>query len=183
MGDVLMQSFVANFYCCKDVDIERFVKEKAILFEKLGKSRTYFVIDKEAADEEIKILGFFSLAISILDVPQNISNRSRKVLDGWSAKRYGTIVDKIPSILIGQLGKNDLFRDELSGAKLFELCLSKIYEGQRIIGGRIIMVECKPEPKLIEYYKNEGFVLINAESNDGNYKMLYRVLQEEEIIN
>ena len=182
MGDVLMQSFIANFYCSKDIDIERFVKDKAIIFEKLGKARTYFVVDVEAFNSEVKILGFFSLAISILDVPKELSNRSRKILDGLSAKKYGEIVNKIPSILIGQFGKNDLYCRELSGEELFELCLNKIYEGQKIFGGRIIMVECKPVPKLIDFYKREGFVLTSNEVNDGNFMMLHRVLQEEEIV-
>ena len=40
MGDTVIESYVANFYCSKDNDIEDFLKKKAILFEKLGKSRT-----------------------------------------------------------------------------------------------------------------------------------------------
>ena len=110
MGDTVIESYVANFYCSKDFDIEDFLKRKAVLFEKLGKSRTFLVVD-----EDFDIIGYFSLALSILDIPQILSNRKRKDMDGLSAKRKGELVEKIPSILIGQLAKNDLYIGKFSG--------------------------------------------------------------------
>ena len=35
------QELISIFNCEKDKDIENFIRERAILFEKLGKSRTY----------------------------------------------------------------------------------------------------------------------------------------------
>ena len=48
---------ISIFVCHKDLDIENFLKEKAILFEKLGKSRTYLIFDEE--DDDFKILAYF----------------------------------------------------------------------------------------------------------------------------
>ena len=44
-----VQELISIFVCSKDHDIENFLRDKAILFEKLGKSRTFFVFD-EATD-------------------------------------------------------------------------------------------------------------------------------------
>ena len=177
MGDTVIESYVANFYCSKDNDIEDFLKKKAILFEKLGKSRTFLVVD-----ESFEIVGYFSLALSILDIPEILSNRKRKNLDGLSAKRNGELVEKIPSILIGQLAKNDLYSEKFSGNGLLEVCLSKILEGQKILGGRIIMVECKKKPELINFYEQADFTLTTKEINKEDLLVFHRILHEKEII-
>lgn len=176
MGDDVIESYVANFYCSKDSDIENFLKQKAILFEKIGKSRTFL-----AVDEVFDIIGYFSLALSILDVPEILSNRKRKHLDGVSSKRKGKIVNKIPSILIGQLAKNDLYYGDFSGNRLLEICLSKILEGQKILGGRIIMVECKKNPNLIDFYEHADFVLTTKDFEKEDLLVFHRILHEKEI--
>ena len=178
MGDTVIESYVANFYCSKDHNIEDFLKRKALLFEKLGKSRTFLV-----ADEGFDIVGYFSLALSILDIPQILSNRKRKNLDGLSAKRKGELVEKIPSILIGQLAKNDLYREKFSGNGLLEICLSKILEGQKILGGRIIMVECKKRPELINFYEQADFIMTTKEFDKEDLLVFHRILHEKEITN
>ena len=41
------QELISIFVCKKDKDIEFFLKNRAIKFEKLGKSRTFFVYDED----------------------------------------------------------------------------------------------------------------------------------------
>ena len=41
------QELISVFLCEKDTDIEYFLKNRAILFEKLGKSRTFFIYDED----------------------------------------------------------------------------------------------------------------------------------------
>ena len=41
-----IQEVISTFICSKDKDIENFLKEKAIEFEKVSKSRTYFIVDE-----------------------------------------------------------------------------------------------------------------------------------------
>lgn len=177
MGDDVIESYVANFYCSKDSDIENFLKQKAMLFEKLGKARTFLIVN-----DELEIIGYFSLALSILDVPKFLSNRKRKDLDGLSAKRKGVLVKKIPSILIGQFAKNDLYGNKFSGEKLLEICLSKILEGQKILGGRIIMVECKNQPNLVNFYEHADFTLTTNDFGKEDLLVFHRILNEKEII-
>lgn len=183
MGEDKTKSFIANFLCLKDEDIENFLHNKAIEFENKGKSRTYIVYDEDKANsEDLHILGYFSLAISILELSEEYSNNKIKNLDGISAKKHGEKLKRLPTILIGQFGKNSIY-SELSGSDLMDFCLSKVLEGQRILGGRVIMLECKNEPKLIEFYKNIGFMSVSNMSDDNSLLVFNRILSFEEIRN
>jgi hypothetical protein len=64
------QELISIFVCEKDKDIENFLKERAINFEKLGKSRTFFIFDEEA--EEFRILAYFTIALQVLKVPEEL---------------------------------------------------------------------------------------------------------------
>lgn len=107
------QELISFFVCLKDSDIENFLMGKAILFEKLGKSRTFFIFDED--DDEFKILAYFTLALQVLIVPEVLSCRKIKNFDGFNAKIKGEKITEFPTILIGQLGKNDLYKGSITG--------------------------------------------------------------------
>ena len=181
MGEDKTKSFIANFLCKKDEDIENFLHNKAIEYESKGKSRTYIVYDEDNANaDDLHILGYFSLAISILELPERYSNNKIKNLDGISSKKHGEKLKRLPAILIGQFGKNSVY-SELSGNDLMDFCLSKVLEGQRILGGRIVMLECKNEPKLIKFYKSIGFVPVTDTPDNNSLLVFNRILRFEEI--
>lgn len=62
-----------------------FLKEKSVYFEKIGKSRTFFIFDEES--DTFKILAYFTLAIQVLRLPKKLlSGRKIKDLDGFGLK-------------------------------------------------------------------------------------------------
>lgn len=123
------------------------------------------------------------MAIDVLEVAEEMSNRKRKDLDGYSAKKHDHVLNKFPAILIGQLAKNDYADKEFTGQILMESCLSKIYEGQKILGGRIIILECQKIKKLLDFYSDFGFKQIQTtNSSDSQLLMLNKILDETEII-
>lgn len=72
---------ISIFVCEKDKDVEVFLKEKAVKFEKLGKSRTFFIYDEDA--DIFKILAYFTLSIQVLKIPKEmISGNKAKNLMG-----------------------------------------------------------------------------------------------------
>ncbi len=157
------------------------MKEKAIRFEKLGKSRTYFVFDEE--DDDFKILAYFTLAIRVLKVPEELlSGQKTKNFDGFSSKFRGVKITEFPAILIGQLGKNDLYSGAISGSEVLEYCLIALLKGQAYLGGRIIMLECKDIPYIISLYESFGFQKLEKEYGDEVLLQMIRVLQDNEII-
>ncbi len=165
--EIRAQELISIFVCEKDSDIENFLKSRAIQFEKLGKSRTFFIYDED--QDDFQILAYFTLAIKVLKIPEDlISGRTAKAFDGYSSKLNGRIITEFPSILIGQLGKNEMYKNVISGFEVLEYCLATILEGQIFLGGRIILLECKNVPYLISLYGKFGFfhrTLIRYASN------------------
>jgi len=174
------QELISIFVCGKDSDVENFLKERAIAFERMGKSRTFLVFDED--EEEFKVLAYFTLALQVLKVPGSFSNRKIKNLDGFNAKIHGERITEFPAILIGQLAKNDLYKDRLSGFELMQYCMSTLLDGQMRLGGRIVMLECKDIPYLICFYEQFGFIKLERDYQEGDLIQLIKILREDELI-
>ena len=87
--EIKAQELISIFVCEKDADIENFLKSRAIQFEKLGKSRTFFIYDED--QDELQILAYFTLAIQVLKIPEGmLSGNKVKKLDGLSANMRGS---------------------------------------------------------------------------------------------
>ncbi len=159
------------------------------MFEKLGKSRTFFIYEDTEDDEngekeeEFKILAYFTLGLQVLKVPEELfSGRKTKVLDGFSSKIRGNKITEFPTILIGQLGKNELYKDSILGPDVMHYCLATLLEGQARLGGRIVMLECKNIPYLISLYEDFGFQLIDKDYEEDELRQMIKILEEDEII-
>lgn len=151
---------MSSFLCEKDPDIENFLKEKSVDFEKIAKSRTYLKIDLDTLENDgaVNVIGYFSLAMQTLKFPEEFSGRQRKRLDGFGSKRRGEIIEDIPCFLIGQLARcSSIEKNALPGSELLKDALSYIALAQEAVGGRIILIECKDDPKLVQFYKANKF--------------------------
>ena len=174
-----------KFSCEIDEDIESFLRERAISFEVLSKARTYLVMDGEQLENpdvklnDLRILGYFALALKVLSIPDEYSNRKRKELDGLSAKLHGEVIKDIPCYLIGQLARNDgVSSDDLPGKHLLDMAFSVIQTSVEAVGGRIVMVECRDREKLVSFYQNNDFIVIAEQSDNGQpMKQLIRKIQ------
>ncbi|AVX30318.1 hypothetical protein CTH_0715 [Carboxydocella thermautotrophica] len=164
---------ISIFKCAKDRDIENFIKEKAIIYEKKAKSRTYLVFDEEASLEgEFKLLGYFALALQSLKIPEGTSVSQIRRLDGLYSRKGDGLITEIPAFLIGQLGKNDLYKDDINGDKLMKYALAVISRAQEIVGGRIVFLECQDKPKLIDFYSRNGFKIFRKDPLDNLVQMI-----------
>jgi len=61
--------------------------------------------------------------------------------------------------LIAQLGKNyaDGCDKLIKGADLLQMACDEVRTAQRIIGGKMVYLECEDTPKLIDFYTSNGF--------------------------
>ena len=175
-----MEYVISIFLCEKDSDIEGFLKNRAIDFEKAGKSRTFFIFDEESDD--FNILAYYTIALQVLNIPETYSNRKIKDLDGMFSKSNGETIYAFPAILIGQLAKNDTFKSCISGEEIMQFCMSTIMDGQIRLSGRIIMLECKEVQYLLDLYGKFGFEKIEREYKKGDLLQFVRKLNEEEIM-
>ena len=165
-----IEQAISCFSCKRDADLEEFLKSRAIKFEAIAKSRTYFLLDKEALNKQtIEILAYFSIAPQVLYLPENLSGNRRKKLDGFSGKIKGEHIAVLPVILIGQLAKNDAYCKEIGGDVVLKYAFSIIKRIHEMLGGRIVMVDVKEDASgLIRFYERHGFERL---SNDLENKL------------
>ena len=177
----LLSQILSSFSCEWDEDIETFLHSRAVEFEKLSKARTYLICDVEQISKEgfcldqLKIYGYVAIALKILSVPEEWSNRKRKELDGLSAKIHGEPIKDFSCYLIGQLSRNSKVpRDSISGKDLLQLAYDVIAAAIDAVGGRYMMIECREEKKLVDFYLANGFEEIQR-SSDGDHIMVQMI--------
>lgn len=156
---------LSSFECSRDKDVENFLKHKSIRFEKSDVSRTFLILDEcNLMNEENKfnILGYFSLSMRNITLPEEMKKSLRRKLDGIN--KEATSVD---CFLIGQLGKNDCFSSLVKGEEILQHALDMINEAREIIGKRVVLVECKDREKVLNFYQNNNFMKVgqNEETN------------------
>lgn len=160
--DKELQPLLSSFCCEQDKDIEHFLHNRAVEFERLSKSRTYIVCDLEELQtkriSELTVYGYLTLALKILTIPTSASNRTRKELDGFSWKLHGKQIQDFPCYLIGQLARNSQVPHyALTGKQLLDFANDIIAAAVDAVGGRYLMIECRDIPGLLNFYKSNAF--------------------------
>lgn len=126
----------------------------------------------ELSKGEFDILAYFALSTKVLYLPEELSRSQRKKIDGL----YNG-VSEISSFLIGQIGKNDKYKDRISGAKILQIACEYIEEAANIIAGRVVLVEVKNNPKLIQFYENNNFRLLkNRAENEEKLLQMIKII-------
>lgn len=184
-GDEELLNYVlSSFSCAQDRDIQNFLCERAVKFERLAKSRTYLIIDEsqflepDFALDRLIIYGYISLSVKVFTAPETISNRQRLQLDGFSAKEHGKPISNFPCYLIGQLARNsNVPKGSLKGSELLDFAYGIIAISVDAVGGRNIMVECRNIPKLTHFYISNGFFQVSQipDENIDMVQMLRRI--------
>lgn len=158
LGEDRTKSILSNFVCSKNLDVENFLKTKAIEFSKRGFSKTHliFYVDEETK----KFVGYFTIIQKYITVEKGaLSNGMLKKINHHGQYDSGLKKYTVSAILIGQLGKNyyENNNELITGDVLLKLAMDKIQEVQNIAGGRFVYIECADEEKLISFYKSNGF--------------------------
>ena len=176
--DEALHALLSSFCCDKDADIEMFLRTRAVEFEKIAKSRTYLVLDADQlaqpTEDRFQIYGYVTLAVKTLYIPARYSNRMRKEIDGFSAKRRGDPISDAPCYLIGQLSKNTAIPgNPLTGAALLQFAGGVLAAAVQAVGGRYVMIECRPHEKLLAFYGAHGFT--EFDRADGMVQMIRKI--------
>ncbi|MDR3282411.1 MAG: hypothetical protein LBS92_02230 [Candidatus Methanoplasma sp.] len=150
--------YLDGFVCTRDPDLELFLRNKAVVFEKRDLSRTFLLVDDD------KIVGYMSLSITILEIKEDwpVSNQ---------LKRSMNVSNNAPTVafLIGQLCKADGVSDKI-GPDMIDLAM-KMFDGMRKVGGgRVVCVDCKEG--LLGFYNKNGFRVVSKPTEDGLYRMV-----------
>ena len=181
LEDDKLKNLLSSFSCAYDEDIQNFLHNRAVEFERLSKSRTYLIVSEEQfenpeiAFDEFTIYGYISLAVKVFTVPETTSNRQRQQLDGFSAKEHGKQISNFPCYLIGQLARNsNVPKESISGAELLNFAYDIIAISVDAVGGRNILVECHNNKKLVQFYLDNEFYKI-SQMPDENQTMIQMI--------
>ena len=177
---LVRDDILKNFKNKYNKDIEYFLHNKAIEFEKAGLSSTHLVFN-----ENFVLLGYFSLANKPLLVAkrnyESLSKSQRKKLCK-NGKRLTTDGYIVNSYLLGQIGKNNseqLKTDErIDGMQLLTLAYDSLMEAKKIVNVRYVWLECEDNEKLLSFYKNFGFEEIKNFISENELKNLIMKLKK-----
>lgn len=178
LGEKRTKAILSEFVCPKNLDVQEFIRSKAIEFSKRGFAKTTLIFWVSGDGEEKCLIGYFSLSNKNITVKKkNVSKSTYKKIYHFSDTSEDDTCT-IAAILIGQLGKN--YKDGndtlINGDELLKMAIDKIKEAQNIIGGKFIYLECEDKEKLLEFYQQNGFVSFGKRTLDkdednisGNY--------------
>lgn len=170
-----------KFSCRREVDLENFLMHKAITYEKSDYGKTYLCIDREALNNGMfVILAYFTLAQRSVDISALSKSKKRKMLGDYPGRDN---IKSVPAFLIGQLGRcDDCKTDELSGQQILNECYHAISLAARIVGGKLLVLECR-EHMFSKFYKDQGFKMLYDGLNEENLYTLYKKIDFREYWN
>lgn len=158
LGEDNTNSILSSFSSPINLDIEFFLKNTAIEFAKQNIAPTTLVY----ADVGIgwRFCGFFTLTMKIVQIGKgDVSSKLFRKLRKFGT--YDNVTQKysIPIPLIAQLGKNyaDGCDKLIKGGELLQLACDEVLKAQHILGGKSVYLECEDTPKLIGFYRDNGF--------------------------
>lgn len=158
-----LKKLFSEFKCSLDSDVEFFLKNTAIEWEKTKKSRTFLYFDdKKLQQEQYEIDGFFSLALKAFYLKNEAKDLQIK-----KGKPF-------PAYLIGQLGRADGSKKGL-GKHLLNLAIQSIKTAQKYVGGYFIYLDCKEN--MVDYYVRNGFIFVqDRDSKVNTLKQMYMLI-------
>lgn len=157
-GENKTKEILKDYKCKLNLDVEYFLKEKAIEFSKQDISRTFLVLSEYKGRNVI--VGYFAITNKATTIKKFvISKTKRKKILRYAEYNNESKGYNIALPLIGQLGKNynNGYNKLISGDILLKFACDKIKQTQNIIGGRYVFLECEDIDKLKNFYEDNGF--------------------------
>ena len=153
IGEDEVKYILSDFSCPKNVEIEDFVKNKAVDFAKRKISVTYLVMNNQTG----AVISIFTLAHKSLDIDKDaLSGTSRNKLSRFANLDETKNTYSVSAFLIAQFGKNYATQqpDDWNGVRLMEKTFATLGIVQRHIGGGVVFLECEDNPFLLDFYQN-----------------------------
>ena len=169
IGEDGTKRILSSFSCPLNKDVENFFKYKAIEFSKRDFAKTHLVFWCPEDPSQKELVGYYTIAPKSFFISKDVISKSlyKKVSQYGE---YDPIQGKcsIPSILIGQLGKNYTAGNDglINGDELLQMAQNKVRSIQSEMGGRYVYLECEDKDKLLNFYQRNGFSLFGKRSLD-----------------
>ena len=154
-----IKSILSSYLCPQNLDVEDFLKNKAMEFARQRIASTYLVFSSHK--EEPVLVGYFTLANKVFSIKDKVipSNSMRKRISKFAEHNEDTKAYTFSTPLIAQLGKNfaNGYNNLITGDELLSIACERIADIQRVSSGKLVYAECEDTPRLIEFYERNGF--------------------------
>ncbi len=141
-------------------EISAYLRENAISMEKRDLSRTYISLTAD-----LKIMGFVTIGIKCMTIPdENLLSNS--VLKRMNVE-FETRVAQ--AFLLGQLSRSNVSAPG-QGKEFMAFALEMLGEVKKIVGCRVIRLDCKDD--LVKYYESVGFHLVGKNKDKDLNQMI-----------
>lgn len=165
-----VKKILKTFVCTKNTDVQDFLHNKAITFERNLRSCTYLYVSN--ADKSVA--GYFSLGITYT-LTNKLDKAVVKFLDGYTDETIA-----IPCYLIGQLGKSDTCKEKI-GSFLLDDALSIIDKAQESLNGRFVLIDSVNDERVIKFYEQNSFIAIENDKSLKSIKMIKPYFEHNEL--
>ena len=158
LGEDETKKILSEFSCPYNLDVQTFLKQKAIEFAKQRIAATHLIFCDFKG--ELVLAGYFSIAIKTFRVTKNCLNRTwQRRINKFGTYDSSTKCYQIPAPLIAQLGKNYAhnYNTLITGDELLKIACENVNDFQRLSSGKIVYIECEEKQKLIDFYESNGF--------------------------
>lgn len=189
LGDILSREYeqqkiedaFKKFSCQRENDLEDFLVHKAIPYENTNYGKTYLLIDKECLDtSSFVVMAYFTIAQKSLGIENLSQKKKRKLLGEYPGRDR---LKSVPAYLIGQLGRADGYAGEdLTGQQILNECYHAISVAARVVGGNLVVLECR-EHMYEKFYQKQEFKKLYNELNEEGLYTLYKKINFEEYWN
>ena len=159
IGEDDVKKILSNFSCPLNLDVEYYLKQHAIEFDKISRTPTTLIF--RSYQGQSVLVGYFSLTNKSIDIPYTIlSNSMRKKVAKYSDYVHDIHCYRLPSPLIAQLGKNfnNGYNKLITGDELLKMACDRVALSFETVGGKIAYIECEDSIPLINFYSNNGFI-------------------------
>lgn len=175
-----LMKILSRFSCPLNSNVEKFIKNKAYDFERIGLSRTYLITYRPKGGKS-KLIAVFVLGMSNVEINEKFTRLDRKELFGTTYP----LGKNVKTLLVGQLAKNYAEGNDkyISGDLLMKYVFYKIKEVHRMFPSVVTHIDCDNHPKLRKYYERNGFRLFKRLDNRLVYLFPTNNIYEEVVRN
>lgn len=165
-----IKKLLKTFVCTKNADVQDFLHNKAITFERNLRSCTYLYVSN--ADKSV--VAYITLGIKSL-LTNDLSDEAIVFLDGYTNE-----ILSIPCYLITQLGKSDICKEKI-GSFLLDDALSIIDKSQDSLKGRFVLIDSVNDDRVINFYKENSFIALENDKSLKSIKMIKPYFEYSEL--
>ena len=165
IGRAHIDRLISDFSCPLNPEVEKFFRFKALEFSTQRLASTYAVF--AANEEQLALAGYFALSHNyfLMDAQKlnDMSKRLAKRISKFTKHNRELNRYAFSAPLIGQLGKNyaDSCDTLITGNELLKIACDTVDQALKIIGGKMVCLECEDKPVLVDFYRENGFQIFN----------------------